>query len=501
MEGKIGFSLFQKSATNKDIEVVFTPDTSIMKYEYQLMKDGEEDAIISVANSEPTTILLTETGTYQIRVTTTARNGSIQTLTSGLYVIDKQKPVINVGEKNLTMEMGSILEPLAGIVAYDKQDGDLLKSVITNYEELDFSTTGVKILTYQVSDQAGNTTTESIYINVVKSQQRQLALFQISIIFVLGIIIVLTLFYRKSMKLERRIGKFGVEPIKDNTVSLLEQFYRRYQKILDWLTKKMKKSVFLTKYGEKYDKYVGVIDSSYTCGLKIVANKITVSLVVLLIAIFSKTIQYQVLDIYEICFPLILGFYVPDVVYRYHYIRYREQLENDLLQAIIVMNNAFKSGRSITQAIDLVAKELEGPIKEEFKKMSMELSFGLSVEDVFKRFSERIQLEEVAYLTASLSILNKTGGNIIKVFSSIENSLFNKKKLKLELESLTGSSRIIMYVLFCVPILFIVFVSLLNPNYFAPFFATNLGWLLMILIVIMYIAYIIIVRKLMKVRM
>ena len=37
----------------------------------------------------------------------------------------------------------------------------------------------------------------------------------------------------------------------------------------------------------------------------------------------------------------------------------RSQIENDLLQAIIIMNNAFKSGRSITQAIELVTKELE----------------------------------------------------------------------------------------------------------------------------------------------
>ena len=89
---------------------------------------------------------------------------------------------------------------------------------------------------------------------------------------------------------------------------------------------------------------------------------------------------------------------------------HRSRVENDLLQAIIIMNNAFKSGRSITQAIELVTKELEGPIAEEFKKMHLEISFGLEIDVVFKRLSERIELEEVSYLTASLAILNKTGG-------------------------------------------------------------------------------------------
>ena len=192
---------------------------------------------------------------------------------------------------------------------------------------------------------------------------------------------------------------------------------------------------------------------------------------------------------------------MPDILFVYQYKRYRSRIENDLLQAIIIMNNAFKSGRSITQAIHLVTEELKGPIGEEFKKMELELSFGLSIDVVFRRFSSRVDLEEVSYLTASLSILNKTGGNIIKVFSSIEDSLFNKKKLKLEMMSLTGSSRIIMYALIIVPLLFIAFVSIINPTYFLPLFTSPLGILLIVIMLILYVTYIYIVRKIMKVRM
>ena len=133
--------------------------------------------------------------------------------------------------------------------------------------------------------------------------------------------------------------------------------------------------------------------------------------------------------------------------------------------------------------------------------MHLEISFGLSIDVVFKRFAERVQLEEITYLTASLTILNKTGGNIIKVFSSIEKSLFNKKKLKLELASLTGSSKIVVIALFLVPILFIVFVSILNPTYFVPLYTTKMGIVLMIIMILMYLVYIYFVRKIMKVRM
>jgi tight adherence protein B len=133
--------------------------------------------------------------------------------------------------------------------------------------------------------------------------------------------------------------------------------------------------------------------------------------------------------------------------------------------------------------------------------MSREISFGLELETVFERFSERIKLEEAVYLTSSLSILNKTGGNIIKVFDSIEKTLYNRKKLNLEMRSLTGSSRIIMYTLMIVPIAFVLFITLINPTYFNPLFTSPIGFIIMGIVLLLYITYIYVVKKIMTIRM
>ena len=152
------------------------------------------------------------------------------------------------------------------------------------------------------------------------------------------------------------------------------------------------------------------------------------------------------------------------------------------------------------QAIEIVAHELKGPIKQEFKKMHLEISYGLSLDVVFERFSKRVESEEVSYITSSLSILNKTGGNIIKVFSSIEKMLFNKRKLKQEMKSLTSSANMISKILLLMPFLFIGLITLLNPSYFLPLFNTNIGNVLLFVIIIIYILYAFIVNKIMKVR-
>jgi tight adherence protein B len=220
-----------------------------------------------------------------------------------------------------------------------------------------------------------------------------------------------------------------------------------------------------------------------------------------LISFISQTIRLNLLSPYELIIPFIIGFFIIDIYYGVRYKIYYNKLENDLLQAVMIMNNAFKAGKSITQAVEIVSIELDGPIGNEFNKILVELNFGLDLDVVFSRFEERIKLKEAEYLTASLSVLNNTGGDIIKIFNSIEKTLIEKKKLQFELDALTASSKIILYVLFIVPILFVLFITMLEPTYFNPFFTTNFGIAIFMVAIILYIIYIYIISKLMKVRM
>ena len=69
------------------------------------------------------------------------------------------------------------------------------------------------------------------------------------------------------------------------------------------------------------------------------------------------------------------------------------------------------------------------------------------------------------------------------------------------MKSLTGSSRVISYALFAVPILFAIFITILDPTYFVPFFTTTLGAILLTIMIIIYVLYIVFVRKIMKVKL
>ena len=495
-----GFSIYEQTEpVNHDITISFNPESTYSSYILQIKKDGELYKEIRKINIVPTEFTLSETGTYQIDVKYYDENQTEYQTNSGTYTIDKEAPILKIGKKSYDVFLGKNINVMENVSATDNLDGNITDKITTNKNEIDFNTRGTKKIIYTVTDKAGNQVQNEAILNITNSST-SIMIFQMIFTIMLLISILAIAIYTKSIRLERKISKFSISPLKDTTLSLFDNFMLKISNIMNKINKFLYKSELIKKYSKKYTKYLRTTNELTKTSMDFISIKIISSLTCIVIAIFAKTINFKIFNTYDIYLPMIFGFFLPDLIYYFKYRNYRKTLENDLLQAIIIMNNAFKSGRSITQAINLVSKELKGPIAEEFKKMNLELSFGLGLDVVFQRLYERIKIEEISYLTASLTILNQTGGNIVEVFSSIEKSLFNKKKLRLELKSMTGGSRMIVNVLTIVPVAFILMIWVINPTYFLPLLTNKLGLVIIGIILIYYIIYIIVIRKLLKVK-
>ena len=496
-----GLSIESIENTNEDVVITYTPSLDVSNYSYTIIKNGVNNNVVYVDSNVSTDIILSETGTYKIEIVNTDNFGNQNNLSSGEYKIDKNVPIINIKEKTYKISTKGNISFMNGVTASDVEDGNLTNSIITNIDSIDFTTEGIKEIQYSVSDIAGNTTTEMAYVTVVKDNTNLIRLGQISVILILILVVLFVIKYIRSIKLEKRFSKYTINSSKNSSISLLDNLNNQYNEFINKFSIHLSKSEFLMKRAKRYAKYVSAFNLDDKDNMKFMANKIVIGVIYILFALIVKLAQSTMMMPYEMIIPFIIGFYTLDIIYIYKYKRYKKKIENDLLEAITIMNNSFKAGRSIKQAIDIVSSELDGPISKEFSKISMELSLGLDIEVAFKRFSDRINIQEAIYLTSSLSVLNKTGGNIIKVFDSIEKTMFSKKKLHDELKSLTSSSRMIMYVLIFVPIAFIIFIALINKNYFEPLFTNPLGIVLIIIMIIIYITYIFAVRHIMKVRM
>ena len=325
-----------------------------------------------------------------------------------------------------------------------------------------------------------------------------LVIIQMFLILLVSLLIYTFLKLSFSNSLENRIKDYSLTSPKDENIPFFEKLVQIIWKLIKKLNKITEKSEVLKKYSKRFEKYISYNDIDKKTSADYISIKILISIVLGLIYTISSIIRFN-FDYMFLLLIMTISFFILDFIFMLEYKSRRKKIENDLLSAIIIMNNAFKSGMNIMQAVSIVEKELEGPIQEEFKKINLDIKYGLSLETVFERFYNRVRIEDVKYITSSLSLINKTGGNIIRVFGSIEKNFYDKKKINDEMNSLTSSSIFMFRLLTIMPIILCLVIFMLNPEFFLPLITENLGRIIILLILILYSLYILVVKRIMKV--
>jgi len=323
----------------------------------------------------------------------------------------------------------------------------------------------------------------------------------VNIILIMVIVIFVIWFIKqiRISKLNKRVNIYTITS-DDNRHSLFDIITNFITNTRKRISKDLSKSVFLKKYSLKYEKYIDKKKPGIHDPMEYIALKFILAMLFIIILIISAVLQNGDITFIKIFIAFTLGFFALDVILLSSGKIVEHQMKNDLLKAITIMNNSFKSGRSIVQTIKIVSDEIEGPLKEEFKKMYEDLSYGLEIEAVFERFNSRVNLKDVKYITTSLTILNKTGGNIVDVFASIEKTVFNNKKLEDELHNLSAASKALYRILVFIPIIFTFVIYVLDNTYFMPLLTNPLGIAVVIVIFVLYVVYIIIVKKIIRVK-
>lgn len=302
-----------------------------------------------------------------------------------------------------------------------------------------------------------------------------------------------------AMKMEKRFEPFSLQSYHVEELSILDKLFLRLWKWIRLFTRVLEKSKVLVNYGKKYERFITFQEREKKSGVDYVSIKIFIGGIFVFLNCITVILKRSTIHFIPCLFVFLVGFFLPDLFLKISFLKKQKQVEEDLLKAILIMNNSFKSGRNIMQAIYAVKTELIGPIADEFEKIYLDITYGLSLEVVFNRFYERIKLEDAKYIASSLTLLNKTGGNIIQVFSTIEKSVFERKKLRNELKSLTAASVFVFRVLVFLPFIFILTIYCLNPTYFMPLFKNPIGILFLLLILLLFILYIFIIKKVLKV--
>lgn len=107
-----------------------------------------------------------QSGDYDVMYEVTDSHGNTTTFTR--EVIVTEAPTID-GEKNTTVDANANFDPMVGMQASDKEDGDITSLIDVTQSDVDTSKAGDYEVIYQVTDSDGNTTTFTREVTVLEA--------------------------------------------------------------------------------------------------------------------------------------------------------------------------------------------------------------------------------------------------------------------------------------------------------------------------------------------
>ncbi|MBI2362076.1 MAG: type II secretion system F family protein [Elusimicrobia bacterium] len=160
-----------------------------------------------------------------------------------------------------------------------------------------------------------------------------------------------------------------------------------------------------------------------------------------------------------------------------NFVRYRrgKRVEAQLMDGMILMSNALKSGLDIVQGFELVQRDLVPPISEEFGLVLKNYSLGTSFEKALQGMEERIASRLLSYMIKAVIIQRSVGGNLTKIFDRIVENIRDEGRLEEKAQALTAQQRIQSVVVGFMPWAMLVLMWLFQPEVMAAYYFTPLG--------------------------
>lgn len=155
--------------------------------------------------------------------------------------------------------------------------------------------------------------------------------------------------------------------------------------------------------------------------------------------------------------------------------RRMKQFTNQLGDAIAMMSNAIKSGFTFQQAMDIVAKEIKGPISEEFVRALNEIQLGVTLEEALEGICQRVKDDDFEMVAMSVVIQRQVGGNLSQILDTVGETIRDRIKLRGEIKSLTAEGVISGWTIALLPVIVGLFCNAVNPDYFKGMLDTDFG--------------------------
>jgi len=171
----------------------------------------------------------------------------------------------------------------------------------------------------------------------------------------------------------------------------------------------------------------------------------------------------------------ILAFPLPKIIIHVLKKRRDKKFGMQFVDALASISNSLRAGFTMVQAFDLIQREMENPIKQEFRLMIMETRLGVPLDEALQHLARRMPSQDMDLFVTAVSILREVGGSLTEVFGNIAATIRERHRIEGKVDALTATGRIQGIMMVFLPIGFVIGINIISPNMLKKLYTHPVG--------------------------
>ena len=196
----------------------------------------------------------------------------------------------------------------------------------------------------------------------------------------------------------------------------------------------------------------------------------------------------------------IIGLAIPPILVQRSKKKRQNEFNKQLGDSLSIMENCIKAGFSFQQAMESIAANMQPPISTEFQKTLREVQYGISLSEALRHMVDRVKNKDLDLLVSSVLISAQVGGNLSDIMEVISDTVQDRLKIKADVRVLTTSGRFSGIIIGLLPVFIMLFIMLINPDYFNSFVASDIGKIMLTASVVLEAIGFLAIRKIIDIK-
>jgi len=149
----------------------------------------------------------------------------------------------------------------------------------------------------------------------------------------------------------------------------------------------------------------------------------------------------------------------PRLVRRRRTRRHERRMQEHLAEAVALIATAMRSGRSLLQAIELSAEELDPSLGTTLRRLVDRTELGDPMDGAIDAWATEVGGPDARLVAGVLKLHRRTGGSLSTTLEDLAETIRSRRSAAREIESLTAQARLSATILGLLPIGFFLFLS------------------------------------------